>query len=268
MASADDDMGIGSRVSAARRRRGWSREALAFHAGISWSAIRQLEAGRRRNLRPGTLSGLAGALGVTVDYLVSGRPVSSAMLEHRVLSYETDGEFRQAGVPFLKEAVERSEAALAVTTAAHSDLLREHLGAAERYVEFADQAGWCDTPAGALCRMRAFVDGHLEAGVKWIRILVEPMTAGLSEVEMRLWARYESVFNLVFRAAPLTALCAYDTTVLDADTITQASVTHPQILGEDGEWVRNAEYLDPVEFVLAPAADADADATPSAGANR
>ena len=265
MASADDDMGIGSRVSAARRRRGWSREALAFHAGISWSAIRQLEAGRRRNLRPGTLAGLAGALGVTVDYLVSGGADGSAMLDHRVVRYETEDEFRDAGVRFLSEAVERSEAALAVTTGAHCDLLRQHLGGAGRDVEFADQAGWCDTPAGALSRMRAFVDGHLEAGVQWVRVLVEPVPAGLSEVEGRLWARYESMFNVVFRSAPLTALCAYDVAALDPGVLELASVTHPQMLGEDGEPVLNAEYRDPVEFVLAPAA---ATGTPSTAVNR
>ena len=101
MASADHDLGIGSRVRAARHRRGWSREALAFHAGISWSAISQLEAGRRRNLRPSTLAALAGALNVTVDYLVTGCAVSSEMLEHRALVYETEDEFLAAAVPFL-----------------------------------------------------------------------------------------------------------------------------------------------------------------------
>lgn len=262
MSSADDDLGIGNRVSAARRRRGWSREALAFHAGISWSAIRQLEAGRRRNLRPGTVAALAGALGLTVDYLVCGRTVGSAMLEHRVLLYQTDEEFLDAGARFLSEAVESAEAALAVATEPHCELLRERLGGAGRHVELADRASWCDTPAGALSRMRAYVDGHLDAGTRWIRILVEPVTAEPSEVEMRLWARYESLFNLVFLSAPLTTLCAYDAAALDAGIIEQALLTHPHAIGEAGEPIPCAGYLDPVEFVLAPGA------TTPAGVNR
>ena len=108
--------GIGTRLRAARERLGWSREALAVHSELSWSAIAQVESGRRRNLRPRTLSALAGALGVSIDYLVNGAPSSPAMLEHRVLVYETDQEFVETVGPFLSEGIERSEALLAVTT--------------------------------------------------------------------------------------------------------------------------------------------------------
>jgi transcriptional regulator with XRE-family HTH domain len=254
MANVHDDPGIGRRVSAARRRLGWSREALAFHAGISWSAIRQLEAGRRRNLRPGTLAGLARALGVTVGYLVSGDVVSVEMLEHRVLVYETDAEFMRAAVRFLSEAVERSEAALAVTTSAHCDELRDRLGDETSGVEFADQSSWCDTPGGAMSRTRAFVRGHLEAGVPWIRILVEPQLTGRSNVEIRLWAKYESLFNLVFQTAPLTTLCAYDA-ALDAEVLEQMRSTHPDTHSATGETTPNGAYLDPTEFVLTPDVD-------------
>jgi transcriptional regulator with XRE-family HTH domain len=266
MPDPGQDIGIGRRVRAVRQRHGWSREALAFHAGISWSAISQLEAGRRRNLRPGTLAALAGALGVTTDYLVSGGGLGAEMLEHRVLLYDGDAEFLAAALPFLSEAGERSEAALAVTTAAHCDLLREHLGAAEARVEFADQAGWCGTASGALGRLRAFVEGHLQAGAHWIRILVEPVMAGRSEVDAGLWARYESLFNLVFRSAPLTALCAYDVADLDADALELLLATHPHTLGDTGDAVASAGYVDPVEFVLSPYADPQA--SPPSGLNR
>jgi transcriptional regulator with XRE-family HTH domain len=257
MPNAGHDIGIGSRVRAARHRHGWSREALAFHAGISWSAISQLEAGRRRNLRPGTLAALAGALGVTVDYLVSGSAPRAPMLEHRVLLYESDADLMGAAVPFLSEAVDRSEAALAVTTAAHCELLRQQLGGAAGDVEFADQSTWCSTPGGALGRLRAFVEGHLEAGVHWIRILVEPVMAGRPDVELPLWPRYESMLNLVFRSAPLTVLCAHETAALDADILEQVLVAHPHTLSEAGELIASDDYLDPVEFVLAPSAGAD-----------
>ena len=33
--------GLDTRLKAARRRRGLNREALAFHSGVSWSAIAQ-----------------------------------------------------------------------------------------------------------------------------------------------------------------------------------------------------------------------------------
>ena len=59
---------IGDSLKAARTRLGWTRETLAHHSGISWSAISQIESGRRRDVRLGTLSALAEALGVSVDY--------------------------------------------------------------------------------------------------------------------------------------------------------------------------------------------------------
>jgi transcriptional regulator with XRE-family HTH domain len=263
MPTADDDIGIGSRVRAARQRRNWSREALAFHAGISWSAIRQLEAGRRRNLRPGTLAALAGALGVTVDYLVCGAAVSADMLEHRVLLYDTEDEFVATAVPFLATAAERSEAALAVTTGAHCELLREHLPDGGREVEFADQSSWCDTPGGAITRLRTFIDGHLTAGRPWVRILVEVVPMGRPAGEAPLWMRYESMLNLVFAATPLTALCAYDASELDPEAIDQLLLAHPYTLDEAREPVVNGSYLDPVEFVLKAA-----DTAPQTSVNR
>jgi transcriptional regulator with XRE-family HTH domain len=57
-----------------------------------WSAIAQVEAGRRTNLRPATLSALAGPLGVTIDYLVNGGASQARMLEHSAFLYNTNGQ--------------------------------------------------------------------------------------------------------------------------------------------------------------------------------
>src|SRR5438445_2751375 len=122
-----DGVGIGARVRAARERLGWTREALAFHAGLSWSAIAQVESGRRQNVRPSTLAALSRPLGVSIDYLVSGSPGRSTMLKHSAFRYGTDDHFRTRMEPFLANGIERSEAVLAVTTAANIELLREHL---------------------------------------------------------------------------------------------------------------------------------------------
>src|ERR1700753_169051 len=108
------DNKIGTRVKAARQRLGWNRETLAFHSGISWSAIAQVETGRRQNLRPSTLQALAGALGVTIDYLVAGGGRVVPMLAHRVLIYGTEPEFLETAAPFLAEGMERGEAVLSV----------------------------------------------------------------------------------------------------------------------------------------------------------
>jgi DNA-binding XRE family transcriptional regulator len=58
----------------AREGRGWSREDLAHHSGVSYAAIAQIETGRRTDVRLRSLVALADALGVTVDALLGRGP--------------------------------------------------------------------------------------------------------------------------------------------------------------------------------------------------
>src|SRR5438132_8785037 len=106
---------LSARLRAARARLGWSRETLAHHTGLSWAAIAQIESGRRTNVRPGTLSALASALGLTVDYLL-GAGGEQKLLTHRALLYDSAEEFLAAALPLLRDAMRRSEAPLVVTT--------------------------------------------------------------------------------------------------------------------------------------------------------
>src|ERR1700738_2780915 len=71
---------VGRTLRSARERAGWSREALAHHSGLSWAAIAQIESGRRREVRLGSLVALANALAVSVDYLVGGKATLSPKL--------------------------------------------------------------------------------------------------------------------------------------------------------------------------------------------
>jgi transcriptional regulator with XRE-family HTH domain len=238
-------------VIAGRERLGWSREALAFHSGISWSGIAQVESGRRRNLRPDTLSALAGALGVTIDYLVHGGPASTAMLDHKALLYGAQDELVNTAGPFLEEGVERSEAVLALTTKENIELLREQLGPAAQHVDFIESAAWYTTPASAMDGLMAFSSAKLEAGARWIRILGEPIWAGKPNSEVLLWTRYESLLNLVFAAWPMTVLCPYDERTVQPEIATQARLTHPHTIGREAT-AGSTDYPGPGGLVLEP----------------
>jgi transcriptional regulator with XRE-family HTH domain len=245
--------GIARRVRAARERLGWTREALAFHAELSWSAVTQVESGRRTNLRPGTLAALAGALGVSIDYLVGGTP-SRSMFHHSAFCYSNDDQFGTAMESFLAEGIERSEAVLAVTTAPNIDRLRERLGKQAREVRFVDSGDWYTAPIAALETYRTFADTKLKRGVPWVRIIGEPVWAGRTERQVRLWTRYESLLNLAFSAYPLTLVCPYDERSVPADIVQQAHLTHPHRL-DDGAVAKSAGYTDPARFVLEPRSD-------------
>jgi transcriptional regulator with XRE-family HTH domain len=248
---AIDEPGIGPRLRAARERRGWSREALAVHSGLSWSAIAQVESGRRKNVRPQTLSALAKALGVTIDYLVHGASSSSVMLEHQVLLYETDQEFVDTVVPFLREGLDRSEALRVVTASTRIKLLRKQLGSDAERVEFVDRQGWYTDPGPALRDLEQFINTKVIAGAAWVRFVGDPDWTGNSETESSLWTRYESLVNLVFAASPASLLCAYDIRSIAPGIAEQARLTHPHTVGPDGV-VRNSDFADPGGYVLGP----------------
>jgi transcriptional regulator with XRE-family HTH domain len=242
---------IGDRLRAARERAGLSREALAVESKLSWSAIAQVESGRRRNLRPQTLAALAEALGVTIDYLLHGRPAGQAMLDHRALIYDTDDELIDTAVPFLTEGLERSEALLVVTTPPVLGLLRRRLGSDAKRVEFSDAQNWYGTPNDVLSAYEEFVNEKLEAGAPWVRILGEVTWGARPEAEVENWARYESLFNLVFATSPVSVICLYDTRALSAEIVGHARLTHPATI--EHELVQaSAEYVGPAGLVLEP----------------
>ncbi|MDP9222968.1 MAG: MEDS domain-containing protein [Actinomycetota bacterium] len=222
---------------------GWSRETLADRTGLSWSAIEQIESGRRRNTRPDTLKLLSQALGVTIDYLVKdGSP--PGMLDHGILVFSDDDAFVNATVPYLNEGLKRSQALLAVITAKNIELLREHLGESAARVKFVEAQSWYSFPVFALNAYRTFLDEQLSQGALWARIIGEPVWEGRSEEEVRAWHHYESLLNLAFRPMPVTVLCPYDERAVDPAIVSAARLTHPRIL-EGRETVDNPMYRDP-----------------------
>jgi transcriptional regulator with XRE-family HTH domain len=240
---------IGETLRAARVRLGWSREALAYHAGMSWAAIAQIESGRRQNVQLSSLTALATALSVSVDYLIGAGPISPPLLEHLVLAYRSEDELLDMAVPFLAQGIERSEPALAVTSEAHIELLRVSLGSDAGHVVFADSVGWLTSPNAALDRYRAWVKQEIDAGASWVRILGEPIWAGRSDAEVVAWTRFESLFNLAFASSPISVVCPYDTRALIADVVANAFRTHP-VIAHGTDVAGNPEYREAEQFLL------------------
>jgi len=240
---------IGERLRAARARVGWSREALAYHSGVSWAAIAQIESGRRKDVRLSSLSALAHALDVSVDYLIGSATTAPQLLEHRALTYGSDEEFLATAVPYLAEGIERSDRVLAVTTEAQIGLLRDALDESAEHVEFCDSTDWYRSPVEAVNRYRDFVTQKLEAGANWIRIMGEPVWTGKSDAEIAAWTRYESMLNLSFASSPATIVCPYDTGSLPVDIVADACRTHPEVAHGSGA-TASSTYRDAEDFLL------------------
>jgi hypothetical protein len=210
-----------------------------------------VESGRRRNLRPSTLAALSRPLRVSIDYLVDGGVSRPTMLMHSAFPYRTDDQFRTTMGSFLAEGLERSEAILAVTTVPNIELLRDHLGKDGRTVEFVDSSGFLSTPIAALEGFRAFTEASLERGAPWVRIVGEPRWAERSDADVRLWTRFESLFNLVFATSPMTVACPYDERSVAPEILRQAHLTHPHTMDDRGT-SESLNYINPGRFALEP----------------
>jgi transcriptional regulator with XRE-family HTH domain len=246
---------IGDSLKAARTRLGWTRETLAHHSGISWSAISQIESGRRRDVRLGTLSALAEALEVSVDYLIGNAgTIGQQLFEHRLLPYASDDDLLSTAVPYLAEGIDRSDALLAVMPKARNGLIRDNLDGASPQVEFVDAADWYTSPGAALDRYRVFLKERLDAGAVWIRIVGELPVVGRTRAEIAAWTRYESIVNLAFATAPATIMCTYDTQALPRGVVADAHRAHPSI-ADGSRGTANPSFRDAEELLLAPATE-------------
>ncbi len=240
------DSQLARRVRGARERLAWSRETLAHHAGVSWAAVTQIEAGRRTNIRPVTLAALASALGVTSDYLLGRPPLS--LFDHRALLFGSPEEFAAAAGRYVRERIERSDETLIVAARTNIALLKKELGATARNVRFEDAARWYRSPVHALTLYRRYMDDRLGSGCAWLSIIGEPVWDARA-AGVPAWLTYETILAQVFAAAPVTAVCAYATTSDGAMAAETARLTHPRLMSDEGT-LANPQYRGLVDHAL------------------
>ena len=240
--------GIGARLRAAREGKGWTREALAYHSGVSWAAIAQIESDRRTDVRLKTLVALSSALDVSADHLL-GQRQPEPPLDHRALVYRNIGQFLRATVPFLVEGVERGDGIVVATAKDKIKLLRNELGSSGRDVTFLASDGWYRDPYTTLEGFRSAVDEKAAAGHGWVRVIGEPVWLGRAREDVTRWVRYEALINLALADARATIVCPYDASTLPPAIVTAARRTHPKMHGESD---RNSRYRQASELLLMP----------------
>ena len=239
---------IASRLRSTRELRGWSREALAFHSGVSWAAITQIESGRRTDVRVSTLEALAAALGVTIDHL-SGRDAVAAKpaLEHSAVIYETPDEFLEATVPFLEGGMAAGHAGLAVTTRSNIKRLQRGLKGAGEKIEYVPSDTWYRDPFGTVEKYRTYLDDEIAKGYARVRIVGEPVWPKRSADAVRRWIRYEAIINLALAQSPSSILCPYDGNALADAVVSSSRRTHPEMHGDSHP---NPAYEQPEKILL------------------
>jgi MEDS: MEthanogen/methylotroph, DcmR Sensory domain len=119
--------------------------------------------------------------------------------------------------------------------------------------EFIDAADWYRSPSEALDRYRAFLKDRIETGVSWISVVGGLPLQGATVAEIDAWTRYESIVNLAFATAPVTIVCAYDTSSLPSDVLGDATRAHPSVAG-GVTGTANPSFRDPEDVLLEPPA--------------
>jgi anti-sigma regulatory factor (Ser/Thr protein kinase) len=148
-------------------------------------------------------------------------------LVHEALVYDTDEEFLAAVTPFLTEALDLGEAAVAAVPARTIGLLRQSLGTDARQVTFIDRDAWYQRPAATIAGWTGLLADAAARGHQAIRIVGE-VAYGSGE-RYDTWTRYESAINDVFGDSPAWIICPYDTRHLPESVLTGARRTHPVV---------------------------------------
>ena len=82
-------------------------------------------------------------------------------------------------------------------------------------------------------------------------MLAQPIWAGRSDSESRLWTRFESLVNVMFASSPVTFVCPYDERSVPREIVMHAHVTHPDMLTEAGI-SKSPDYAGPGRVALDP----------------
>jgi anti-anti-sigma regulatory factor len=181
--------------------------------------------------KPHTIKGLA------LPVRVTDTPAGQSPGDHLCWPYLGRREFTQIANEYILEGLGRGERIVIVTgrpveelTADLSQLpdLEDHLATGQ--VVIADYREFMDTdrsdPDRELRMLEAMNDASLEAGFPGMRILSDATDDSLNQ-EWRAWhAATEHMLDRFCLLHPVTAICAYDITVLDPQAVAEMAVLH------------------------------------------
>lgn len=164
---------------------------------------------------------------------------------HQALFYAGAEEFLAATVPFVTEAVERSEPVLVAVTQLRERALKTELGDAGGLVQFAEMEKLGRNPARIIPAWQRFVETHANP-THPVRGIGEPIWNGRTSAELGECRRHEALLNLAFADAPAwELLCPYDISTLDEETLQGARHTHPHLREPGGALRDSDDYLPP-----------------------
>jgi anti-sigma regulatory factor (Ser/Thr protein kinase) len=181
------------------------------------------------------------AAGVTELTNRRAEPARVGGLNHTVLLFGDDGEYRAGLAEFARAAVAAGAPMQMVLPWQRVQIARGAVATLPLRLAIDDMADVGRNPARLIPAGRSFADDHPG---EHVYCLWEPAWAARSAAERREIARHEGLCNLAFCDRAMTVLCLYDTAKLGAELIADVERTHPVVISR-GRSRPSASYLGP-----------------------
>jgi anti-sigma regulatory factor (Ser/Thr protein kinase) len=171
--------------------------------------------------------------------------MNTGKLRHGAFVYESDGEYVERSLGFLKEGLEAGEGCIVVHTRDGIARMRDALGNDAELVSFVDAGAVYTRPARALASYWGTLLRELQTSPS-IRAVAD-LQIGLVRDEWDEWVGYEAMTNLAYAHLPAWVVCSYDANAVPDAVLDEMGTTHAEVLG-DG-WRASEQFEDPREVV-------------------
>ena len=167
---------------------------------------------------------------------------SEPALRHNVFLYESDDEYVERSVAFLREGLEAGEGAIVTNARAGLARMRDALGDDAHRVTFVDVSQTYTRPARAVAAYYGTLLEQLRTAPS-VRAVAD-MQLGPPDEAFEVWTGYEAICNSAYAHLPAWVVCTYNANGLPDQVVEAALRTHTAVLGDD-EWEPSHRYEDP-----------------------
>jgi anti-sigma regulatory factor (Ser/Thr protein kinase) len=162
-------------------------------------------------------------------------------LRHNVFLYESDDEYVERSVEFLREGLEAGEGAIVTNARAGLAGMRDALGDDAHRVTFVDVSQTYTRPAQAVAAYYGTLLEQLRSAPS-VRAVAD-MQLGPADEAFEVWTGYEAICNAAYAHLPAWVVCTYNANGLPDQVLEAVLRTHTDVLSDD--WEPSQQYEDP-----------------------
>ena len=162
-------------------------------------------------------------------------------LRHNVFLYESDDEYVERAVAFLREGLDAGEGAIVTNARAGLAVMRDALGDDAQRVTFVDVSQTYTRPARAVAAYYGTLLEQLRSAPS-VRAVAD-MQLGPADEAFEVWTGYEAICNVAYAHLPAWVVCTYNANGLPDQVLDTALRTHTAVLGD--RWEPSDRYEDP-----------------------